>query len=248
MTLSDEDLLAELNELAEELGHPPSLQDYREHGEHSATTYYSHFGSWRDAMQAAGFEPREPESEIPKDELRAELRRVAEELGETPSVGQMNTHGKYWVSTYRRHFGSWNDAIEDAGLTPNAYRQSEPVSEEELLAELNRIADEYGAPPTFDTMEDAGQYAARTYIRRFGSWNEAVEAAGFDPNPRTVTDEELLDSLSELAAELGKQPTAQDLVEHGGHSLATYQRRFGSWSAALEAALDTEEGQATSQE
>jgi len=46
-----------------------------------------------------------------------------------------------------------------------------------LLAELHRVADELGEPPTFQEMSGVGSYASRTYAHRFGSWSAALEAA-----------------------------------------------------------------------
>jgi hypothetical protein len=51
---SDEDLLDDIRRLAAEIGHPPTLQEYRERGEYGATTLFERFGSYRDALQEAG--------------------------------------------------------------------------------------------------------------------------------------------------------------------------------------------------
>jgi hypothetical protein len=51
-----------------------------------------------------------------------------------------------------------------------------------------------------------------------------------------VSTDQLLADLHRLHEELGRVPTATDVVEKGNHGIATYQRRFGSWSEALDAA------------
>lgn len=247
MALSDEDLLADLQQLADEFGRAPTLKEYREQGSHSATTYYDRFGSWQKALQAAGFKPRNRELKIPQDDLLAELTRLADELGESPSAIQMNIHGEYWESTYRRRFGSWNAALDAAGLEPNVLLHDQPIAEDKLLAELRRVAADCGSPPSFQNREDEGMYSARTYTRHFGSWNDAVEAAGFEPNrsPQEMTDEKLLAELYRLADELGERPTAGNMGEQGKYGVATYQRHFGAWSAAVEIAFETSEDVAT---
>lgn len=55
---------------------------------------------------------------IPEEDLLDELRRLADELDKTPSGPDMAADGEYSPSTYRRRFGSWNGAIETAGLEP----------------------------------------------------------------------------------------------------------------------------------
>lgn len=59
---------------------------------------------------------------IPDETLLEELRRVAEELGEPPTVAQMDKYGEYSVATYRNHFGRWNLALREAGFEPRERR------------------------------------------------------------------------------------------------------------------------------
>lgn len=246
MSYTDEELLKEINRLTDELGHPPTITEFRKYGEYSVTTYYSRFGSWKEAIKEAGYEPRQPESKIPEEDLLNELQTLAEELGEPPSAAQMNENGKYWASTYRDRFGSWNEAVEMADLEPTA--ESTKIATAELLAEIQRLTDTLGEPPTFQEMEKQGEYTANVYVSRFGSWNEAIEAAGFEPTTKgsSLTDTELLKELQRLADELGKQPSSREMDEHGRYGTATYQRHFGSWSNALEMAFDGKTERASS--
>jgi hypothetical protein len=241
MHYADDELLADLHRLADDLGRPPTLTDVREHGEYAAMTYYSRFGSWRNALEEAGFQPREPHTAISRTALIEELQRLADECTAQdgapapPSAADMNEQGKYWASTYRRHFGSWNAAVEAAGFDP----PHTSVTEADLLSELQRLADDLGTPPTYAEMEDRGAHGADTYVRRFGSWNRALEVAGFTPRSRSeVSDEELLAELERLADDLGERPSARQMDTHGAYASATYQRHFGSWSAALEYAFE----------
>jgi len=90
-------------------------------------------------------------------------------------------------------------------------------------------------------MADTGEYPPRTYYRKFGSWNEALEAAGFEPQSdnEKLSKAELLVELRRLADELGKRPRAQDMDAKGRYASSTYQKHFGKWSIAVEEALDT---------
>lgn len=51
--------------------------------------------------------------------LLGEIRRLARELGKTPSSKDMAEHGKYWKRSYQLRFGSWNKAVKQAGLSTN---------------------------------------------------------------------------------------------------------------------------------
>ena len=241
MAYSDEELLEDTRAVADVVERSPSLQDYRDHGAYAATTITRRFDSWQDAVARAGFEPHDADAEIPVDDLFEELQRLADELGERPTAEMMNTDGAYWASTYKRRFGSWNEALAEAGFEPADAWTTDQISEDELLEAIERLAGEVDGLPTFQQMDDRGAHAARTYVNRFGSWNEALEAAGFEPRPSgRVDDEALLADLRRLRETLGQEPTSTDVREHGQYGLATYQRRFGSWSAAVQAALEDE--------
>jgi hypothetical protein len=53
-----------------------------------------------------------------------------------------------------------------------------------------------------------------------------------------ITDEELLWELRNLADEIGRSPTQEDVAQEGKHSITTYQNRFGSyWRSVVAAGL-----------
>lgn len=65
-------------------------------------------------------------NKISREDLLQGLVRFAEQVGETPTRTQMSEEGPYSGSAYNREFGSWNGAIECAGLTPNHEPDKEP--------------------------------------------------------------------------------------------------------------------------
>jgi hypothetical protein len=175
---------------------------------------------------------------VSEEELLDVLHRLTDELGERPTADQMDEQGEYWVSTYQDHFGSWTNAVEEAGYeTPHPSRR---VPTERLLDELKRIADDVGGRPTLRDMEAKGEYGPMTFIRRYGSWNEALEAAGFEARTShdSVSQEEMIEELHRLADALDKRPSMRDMNEHGKFSPNTYHEKFGAWSTALQIAFD----------
>lgn len=174
---------------------------------------------------------------VTRDELIQELQRVKDELGEPPSANDMREYGEYPVSTYRYRFGSWANALREAGFPPRSV--GEPLPREDLIAELKRLAEKLERPPSAADMKTVGEYSTDAYRNHFGSWNNAVEAAGFDPTPEggeRLHRDELIEELSCLADDLGRPPTTTDMQEHGKYTLQPYYRQFGSWKAALKAA------------
>lgn len=236
MQIDTQELVADLQRVAQD-DDPPTITQYREEGKYSVTTYYNRFGSWRDAVEAAGFQPHDRTSSVPEEALITELKRISEEFERRPTAQLMNEHGKYWASTYRDHFGTWSTALNAAGFAvPGGYDEA-PVERETLRTELVELADELGRRPTTDDVREYAEYSPQTYRRRFGSWADALDAAGFDP-PK-LTREELLQNLRDLRDEIGHTPTMREMNEQGKHSPNTYAKRFGSWSAALDAAFET---------
>jgi len=235
---SDEDLLDEIRRVADvaDADGAPTLQQFDEHGEIADTTVMRRFGSWNDAVAKAGFDPNPPETEVPTDDLLEELHQLREDLGRIPTGDQVNEHGQFSRSTYQKRFGSWSAALDEA--FDDTSEAGAHVSNAELLAELERVADEYGTPPRFEDMRQHGHYRARTYVGRFGSWDDALDAAGIDPPTREIPTADLIADLHRLRDELGERPTSTDVAREGEYGLATYQRRFGSWGEAAAAAFD----------
>jgi len=89
--------------------------------------------------------------------------------------------GKYDAETYLDRFGSWTNAIEQAGFEPRT--QGSSITDEQLLTEIHRLANG-DTPPTCEQINRDGKYGYGTYHRRFGSWNAVVEQAGFEPRNR----------------------------------------------------------------
>lgn len=64
--------------------------------------------------------------------------------------------------------------IESKGM-PNA-----TYSEDDLTREIYRVAVIVSRPPSTKDMRDHGDIPVQTFQFRFGSWNEALEAAGME--------------------------------------------------------------------
>lgn len=116
-----------------------------------------------------------------------------------------------------------------------------------LRATLQAVAARLGKTPTVvDYHEDPEtDMHPKRYVEEYGSWESALESAGFDPEEmgsKQIPDRELLAELQRLAQALDRSPTREDMDTEGEYSDTVYQNRFGGWNSALEQAmLDTRE-------
>ncbi|MFC5972062.1 homing endonuclease associated repeat-containing protein [Halomarina salina] len=235
--ISADELIEALCELAEEVGGTPTRTQMNEQGRYSGQPYYTKFGSWNDALKAAGMGPNHRNT-VPEEELIEELRRVAEEVERVPRMADMDEHGRFSASAYHRRFGSWPAARKAAGLQQRT-ETTRKIGREALLSALVELAEDVGRPPSQEEMNQSGEYCHRPYYREFGTWGTALEAAGLDPNAgrsQATSDENLLRALRELATELGRTPTFDQVNELGEYSIWPYIRAFGSHNEAVEAA------------
>lgn len=193
-------LLSEIQRLERELGRIPSKATLVSHGRFDLPDYIDEFGDWDTAIEAAGFDSDDLRLERyqvvtdkeflekmaklrqgdREDQFRAslllELRRLAEELGCTPTAEEMNSLGEYSRQAYRTRWG-WSEAVEKAGLTPNHGGQGATINQEDLKDEIRRLKDSLGCRPTLSDLRERGKYSHTPYYREFGSWTKACQAA-----------------------------------------------------------------------
>jgi len=125
-----------------------------------------------------------------------------------------------------------SDARFQLSRSPNS-----PVSSAELLADLRRAAESAGTKSIGSRMYPKfGRYSAITASKRFGSWNKALTEAGLEiSNEVYISDERLFENLMVLWEHYGRQPKRRETASLPSTiSEGPYNRRFGSWTKALE--------------
>lgn len=128
------------------------------------------------------------------------------------------------------------------------------ITDEELLTELKRVASELNKTAVSrEENDERGKYGTTTYIRRFGSWFNALEKAGLEKTrtPMNLPEEDLFQNLEEIWIKLGRQPRYAEVQKPlSKYHAGTYENRFGTWRKALEAfvAFVNNEERASSEE
>ena len=105
--------------------------------------------------------------------LIIQLKKLAFDLGRTPITTDVDMAADYAdSSTFATVFGSWNAALEKAGLTPVRISS---YSKDILLGKLRRFILLNGRKPTVREIdEDESMPSSSSYRKHFGSLSKAV--------------------------------------------------------------------------
>lgn len=190
------------------------------------------------------FELRNMRIKITDIEYLNDLRTVANKLGKNCLKQRdysKKNGAKYSLNSAIKRFGDWNTLLKEAGLEGEKSLKGmeygeKQIKDEVLIADLIRVAKELNKPNlTSNEYTKHGKFTSVTMGVRFGSWNKAKEKANLEvSNVINNSTEELFQNILDLWTLLGRQPKYGEVVAplsrfHG----ATYGRRFGSWTAAL---------------
>jgi hypothetical protein len=112
------------------------------------------------------------------------------------------------------------------------------ISDDELISDLKKLDESlkaHGGTLNFRTYATTGRFSASTIAERFGTWNNALAAAGLSTNQeKNIGVDALFENLRTVWVTKGKQPVFRDMAappsQYGGQ---LYAARFGGWRNAL---------------
>lgn len=144
----------------------------------------------------------------PDEALTADLKRVANDLGKSPTIDEYNERGTYHATTITRRFGNWFKALEIAGLEKT--RSPLNISEEELFKNLEEIWIKLGRQPRYqEVQKPLSKYSAGTYDNRFGSYRKALEVfVAYMSGEEAISSEEGIKSFHRVSS---KHKTKRDI-------------------------------------
>jgi len=253
MAYTEEELLDELKKLAEEVEKTPTTTQMDKIGKFSSGTYQYRFGTWNEALNQIGLdinrEKRDDPCLLSKEDVIKEIKEISENYCENgiPTWRQAIKYCQHHPETYTNKFNcDWNDLTFEALDSYNKAGRDKGgsnYSKNELISEIKRLSKEYhnGKTPCIGTLIDKGSYSPRPYKTLFGSWNEALEECGFEPNVKTFdTDNpkrELLNEIKRVSKEElnDERPTRCDMIEYSNIPIM-FWHYFGSWNNAVEEA------------
>jgi hypothetical protein len=186
--LTDEEVLDELKRVSKIFNENSiTMADFDKNSEIAHGTFITRFGGWHNALKRAGLEHRYS-GKIITEKMRGprvkalsdnniiqELQRIAKFLKkDTVTHEDIRNHSDIMsVGVVSRRFGSWNQAMEKAGLKVTYFR----FSDEDCFENLLNVWTQHGRQPRYREMNIApSKIGADTYASRFGNWHKALEA------------------------------------------------------------------------
>lgn len=207
------------------------------------------FGSWEDALRAAGVDV---ENMLGR-RIRWTKESVLDAIRSRAKRGLKLNHGKAGSSlsqAAKKLFGSWDQALKAAGIDPNSVRRSRVWTKALVLERITQRRSKR-QPLNVTALDDSGAgMLIRAATKLFGSWDEALRAAGVDPSEVRLRGSGVSWSKPLVVREIRKRKARGEPLnsrgirqdEFGNQIFQSGSRLFGSWDAALRAAgLDPEQ-------
>lgn len=213
----------------------PTRREFQKEGGFNQRAMVREFKTYNNLLSEAGLIPNNIKNYYTDEELLMALLTFKKEYGRNPTYQDFQKNKEYPnPCNYQRRFGKFNNALKLVGFS----LRQRYYTTEQLLDLLKKRASEIGCSPKKEEMyySKIGYPNFSVYQDRFGSWTNALTAAGLELNtkPLYLSDKEMLEGLSKFAEKLGRTPTTLDidLNPELPHS-TTYNERFGSYFEVL---------------
>ena len=181
-------IVEEIKRLHKESEKVPNNGELRENGNRGLTlAAYSYFGSWANAINAAGLKPYRNDGWTKYSIIR-ELKRAIDKIGHVPSKRELNRLGRSdLVSSGSKMFEGYNNFLIAAELKPVLIPNI--WTKERIREEIINISRKIKRTPTERDLVSLGlRTIIMASIRQFGGWNNAIKYANLIPNENCVKD------------------------------------------------------------
>jgi hypothetical protein len=105
--MTKEQVIAAIQEVARQVGHVPTAREFRPLGRVSLWQVTGRFGTYRNALRAAGLEPSQRGVKVEAAALLEDWGKVVRKLGLVPSQRQYRKAGRYSCECFFLRFKRW---------------------------------------------------------------------------------------------------------------------------------------------
>lgn len=182
----DSDLIADLQRVANKYNKESlTYSEYDVYGIYHSSTIRRRFGTWKLALDKANLKYtrkncKNHECYTSNEDFINDVKELAISLNKkTITYGEYQKHGKYAINKITKRLGGWDNVLQLASLESTPYKlgDGKTISDNDLLKEIELMWIKLGRQPTTNDVKDkVSKYSLNTYVRRFGSWNNALIA------------------------------------------------------------------------
>lgn len=244
------DLLKKLKDVAQTLGHSPSIKEAQDNGIPTSTLYKRLKTDWAGILQAAGLDIKTLPTKsslrfIKAQDIILDIREVRNKLGRTPTREEYLANGKFKNKLIDKHFDGWICALKAAKLSlDDLYKNKKnPISRPDsyYFEQLQELAKKLGHSPNCKQARDYGISVKSLHNRFQTTWAEILQAAGLSKSslPKAskfiaTSNQEILADIKKVAKKLGYLPTESQYKAEGQFLTRSIRNRFGkSWKKIL---------------
>jgi len=184
---TNNEYISEFERVGEKINKVPTQKDIKLHSKYSLSSYKYNFKSWKEIIEKSKFSLKNSRNgiEISNEEALDELKKTVSKIGINNSTRDIMSECKFSRTLYARKFGTINKALLEIGYEPLVRRDN--PGKEQLIKDIKGIYRCYcdkDETPGQKIYHKKAKYSRNWVRNEFGSWNNAVEKAGFEANEK----------------------------------------------------------------
>ncbi len=186
------------------------------------------------------------------DSIINEIKRVYFKVfqGKRMTTKKFSQHSRVSVDTIIKRFGSWHHALQKAGIITKNIKveKKKQIPLDEIKRNIDRVITlnkgEYFTYKFYK--ENNGKHSFATLTKRFGytKWDELLnkEFSIFrirkiilqKQKPEPIPEWKLFNEIKTVWDNICRRPTYSEFKENAKIGIRVYERRFGTWTKAIE--------------
>lgn len=205
------------------------------------------YRSWYRALEAAGIASEKHRPERPKrwtsERIANQIRQISRSESDLNRSLMLRKYPKL-LSACERLYRSWYDALEAAGVGSGEHRREKPKrywTKQQIVRQIQRISASGERMAWKEVSKNHSDLVAAAR-NAFGTWSDALQAAGYNPSDVRLRHPEGYWSFSRVISEIQRlKACGEDISSHfclmnRGKLYTAAIRFYGSWEAAVSAA------------
>jgi len=202
-----------------------------------------HFGSWAEAVNAAGIDYANDVRRIPKWTRERIIKTIQEAFAKKADLSwtSVTKNRKYSAMAYAairdNQFGSWDQALAAAEVDPAKVRRYEAWDEDKIVRQI-KDRKKKKKPLNSKAMQDEDSKLFNAALNYFGGWDKALSAAGINPEDvykRRRWNADIIKKEIRRLYRDGEDLAAPNMRANHSSLYSAACKYFNTWTAARQA-------------